>query len=91
MNILEFLFWFPVNGCNVEQWSSYILVFNGCRWDMIDYSSTSTSNLSWSGDPTGVVTPDRDMQLYKNTDDNTIYMSVGLTSADRVQLSTFTS
>lgn len=57
----------------------------------IDELAANTSNLSWSGDPTGVVTPDRDMQLYKNTDDNTIYMSVGLTSADRVQLSTFTS
>lgn len=57
----------------------------------IDELAANTSNLSWSGDPTGVVTPDRDLQLYKNTDDNTIYMSVGLTSADRVQLSTFTS
>jgi len=58
---------------------------------VVDELAANTSNLSWSGDPTWVVTPDRDMQPYKNTDDNTIYMSVWLTSSDRVQLSTFTS
>jgi hypothetical protein len=34
MNILDFLFWFPVDGCAVERNKSYVLVFNGCNWTM---------------------------------------------------------
>jgi len=39
MNILEFLFGFPVSGCNVQQWIPYIMVFNGCMWTFTPYGS----------------------------------------------------
>ena len=38
MNILEFLFWFPVSACNVEQGTCYVLVFCGCRWEFVPYT-----------------------------------------------------
>ena len=56
MNILEFLFWFPVSGCNVEQGTCYILVFCWCRWEFRPL-----------GESTGEQTLSRDCQSYELT------------------------
>ena len=46
---------------------------------------SGSSNLSGSGSPVGVVTPDAVNQFYRDTSGNALWQSTGLTSADWIQ------
>jgi len=71
--------WCSSLNVNMQWWTRTTLWISDC------------DNKKWNWDPTNITTPTRVLQQYLDIDTNSIYVSTGLTSANWVQMWTFTS